>query len=71
MVALPSCAGAWTDQIAQSQFFLQPLWPAWHQFRPWLVEVSQSWLPECRQLAGGEGGYVSMGTMGVDGSKGG
>lgn len=25
MVVFPSCAEAWTDQIAQSQFFLQPL----------------------------------------------
>lgn len=61
---------AWTDQIAQSQFFLQPLCGqsgiisglGW-------VEVGQAWLPKPRQLAGG-GGYVSMVTMGMERSWG-
>lgn len=61
---------AWTDQIAQSQFFLQPLCgqPGISSGLGW-VEVGQAWLSKPRQLAEG-GGYVSMVTMGMERSWG-
>lgn len=62
---------AWTDQIAQSQFFLQPFCGQPGLFISGLGwgEVGQAWLSKFRQLAGG-GGYVSMVTMGVERSWG-